>query len=259
MEPTLHIAINAARGAGDIIMRHAEQLDRIKISEKGKHDYFTEVDVKAEQFILQTLLKAYPDHGFIAEESGIQNPDAECVWLIDPLDGTSNYIHGFPTYAVSIAMLFKGKLEHGVIYDPIKHECFAASRGRGARLNDRRIRVSKRKELSGAMIGCGQSIQSGKRAAQHGFSIEPLIEQTPCIRRVGSAALELAYVACGRLDGFFEFSLKPWDVAAGCLIVQEAGGFVSHPDGSDNFIKTGCVVASTPKIFDAFKGAFKKS
>lgn len=259
MEPLLNIAITAARQAGDIILRHANQLDRIKVSEKGKHDYFSEVDIKAEQAIIQSIKKVYPDHGFIAEESGIQDANAECVWIIDPLDGTSNYLHGFPCYAVSIAMLFKGKLEYGVIYDPLTHECFHAARGRGARLNDRRIRVSKRNQLEGAMLGSGPSIQNPMRAKDYGFSVDSLTKTCPSIRRIGSAALELAYVACGRLDGFFEFGLKPWDIAAGCLIVKEAGGLVSHPDGGQDFVKSGSVVASTPKIFGALRGSLSET
>ncbi len=257
MEPLLNIAITAARQAGDIIIRHAEQLDRIKVTQKAKNDYFSEVDIKAEQSIIHTIQKAYPDHGIIAEESGVQNPDAECVWLIDPLDGTSNYLHGFPAYCVSIAMLLNKKLEHAVIYDPNRHECFAASRGRGARLNDRRIRVSKKTDLDHAILGCGPSIQNPKRAAAYDLNLQPLTEQCTTIRRIGAAALELAYVACGRLDGFFEFNLKPWDVAAGCLLIQEAGGFVSDPNGGQDFVKKGSVITGTPKVFDAMHQALQ--
>ncbi len=257
MEPLLNIAVNAARQAGDIIIRHAEQLDRIKVTQKAKNDYFSEVDIKAEQSIIHTILKSYPDHGIIAEESGVQNPDADCVWYIDPLDGTSNYLHGFPAYCVSIAMRFQDQLEHAVIYDPIRHECFSASRGRGARLNDRRIRVSKKTELQSAILGCGPSIQNHARAEAYDLDIKPLLEQCTTIRRIGAAALELAYVAAGRLDGFFEFNLRPWDVAAGCLLIQEAGGFVTDPLGGDNFVKQGSVIAGAPKIFNAMHAALK--
>ncbi|MDF1646766.1 MAG: inositol monophosphatase family protein [Legionellaceae bacterium] len=257
MEPLLNIAVTAARQAGDIIIRHAEQLERIKITQKAKNDYFSEVDIKAEQSIIRSIQKAYPDHGIIAEESGVQNPDADCVWFIDPLDGTSNYLHGFPAYCVSIAMTFQNRLEHAVIYDPLRHECFSASRGRGARLNDRRIRVSKKTELQTAMLGSGPSVQNPKRAEKFDLNIQPLLEQCTTIRRIGAAALELAYVACGRLDGFFEFGLRPWDVAAGCLLIQEAGGFVSDPKGGQNFVKQGSVIAGTPKVFDEIHASLK--
>ncbi len=257
MEPLLNIAVNAARNAGDIILRHAEQLESLKVTQKAKNDYFSEVDIKSEQSIIHTIQKAYPNHGIIAEESGVQRPDADCVWLIDPLDGTSNYLHGFPAYCVSIAMLYQGRLEHAVVYDPLRHECFSASRGRGARLNDRRIRVSKKTTLQTAMLGCGPSIQSPARAHAFNLDIQPLLEQCTVIRRIGAAALELAYVACGRLDGFFEFGLRPWDVAAGCLLIQEAGGFVSDPKGGQKFVKQGSVIAGTPKVFDEMHSAFK--
>ncbi len=259
MEPLLNMAITAARQAGDIILRHAEQLNRLQVTEKGKNDYCTEVDLKAEQSIIHTLLKAYPNHGIIAEESGVQNPEAECVWIIDPLDGTSNYMHGFPMYAVSIAMQFQNRLEHAVVYDPIRHECFAASRGRGARLNDRRIRVSKKADLTSAMLGCGPSMQNPARADNYGVDVRTLLTTCPSIRRVGSAALLLAYVACGRLDGFFEFGLRPWDVAAGCLLIQEAGGFVSDPHGGENYVKEGSVIAANPKIFTSLKSTIRAS
>jgi myo-inositol-1(or 4)-monophosphatase len=247
MQPLLNIAINAARQAGDIILRHTDQLDRITISEKGKNDFFTEVDVKAEQAIIQTIHKAYPEHGILAEECGVIRDDAECVWIIDPLDGTSNYIHGFPFYAVSIGIQIKNRIEHAVVYDPIRHECFSASRGRGARLNDRRLRVSKQTQLSSAMLGV--SLQQEDHPTQSLPSIQTLINQCASARRTGSVALELAYVASGRLDGFFGFNLKPWDIAAGCLLIQEAGGLVSDQFGGEDYMKHGQVFAGTPKVF----------
>jgi len=257
MEPLLNIAVTAARQAGDIILRHAEQLERIKITKKGDNDYFSEVDIKAEQTIIHAIHKAHPEHGIIAEESGTYNTDAEFVWIIDPLDGTNNYLHGFPCYAVSIALQFQGRLEHGVVYDPLRHECFAASRGRGARLNDRRIRVSKKTDLKNAILGSGASLIKPSRGEAYNANVPALIKQCTSIRRIGSAALELAYVACGRLDGFFEFGLRPWDVAGGCLLIQEAGGFVSDPNGGENYVNEGSVIAGTPKIFNAMHKALK--
>jgi myo-inositol-1(or 4)-monophosphatase len=248
MQPLLNIAVNAARQAGDIITRHADQLDRIQITEKSPHDYFSEVDVKAEQMIIQTIHKAYPDHGIIAEESGLSQSDAECVWIIDPLDGTSNYLHGFPFYAVSIAVQIKNRIEHAVVYDPVRHECFAATRGRGARLNDRRLRVSKQTQLSAAMLGAG--LQNKRGTHQPAFStIQSLFDQCASVRRTGSVALELAYVASGRLDGFFGFGLQSWDIAAGCLLIQESGGLISDHEGGDHYLKHGNAIAGTPKVF----------
>ncbi len=257
MEPLLNIAVTAARKAGDIILRHAEQLDRIQITKKGENDYFSEVDVKAEQSIIHAIHKAYPTHGIIAEESGAYNSDADCVWIIDPLDGTNNYLHGFPCYAVSIAMLFEGRLEHAVVYDPLRHECFAASRGRGARLNDRRIRVSNKVDLNSAILGSGPSMLKPSRGEAYNANVPALLDECTSIRRIGAAALELAYVAAGRLDGFFEFKLRPWDVAAGCLLIQEAGGLVSDPNGGHDFVNSGSVIAGAPKIFDAMHKALK--
>ena len=248
MQPLLNIAINAARQAGDVIIRHIEQLDRIKITAKGHQDYFTEVDIKAEQAIIHTIHKAYPDHGIIAEESPAYLPDAECVWIIDPLDGTNNYLHGFPFYSVSIAVQIKGKIEHGVVYDPIRHECFSASRGRGARVNDRRLRVTKQTQLSASMIGTASSLQH-ETNPDNILAVHNLMAQCANVRRTGSVALDLAYVASGRLDGFFESGLKSWDIAAGSLLVQEAGGLVSDWQGKDNYVNNGQIVASTPKIF----------
>lgn len=256
MQPLLNIAISAARQAGEIIIRHIDQLDRIQITAKSQNDYYSEVDIKAEQTIIQAIHKAYPDHGIIAEESGSFNEDAECVWIIDPLDGTSNYLHGFPFYAISIAVQVKNRLEHAVIYDPSRHECFAATRGRGARLNDRRLRVSKQTQLSASMIGA--SLQSNTRGPSL-HTTQALLDQCASVRRSGSVALELAYVASGRLDGFFGFGLKPWDIAAGCLLIQEAGGLVSDQQGGDDYLKHGDVIAGTPKVFKSLVQALHPS
>lgn len=249
MEPLLNIAINAARLAGDVIIRHMEQIDRLQISTKSQNDFFSEVDIKAEQTIIKTITKAYPDHGIIAEESGMQREDNEVVWLIDPLDGTNNYLHGFPFYCVSIAVRVKNRTEHAVVYDPLRHECFSATRGRGARLNDRRIRVSKQTQLMNALLATGFPIHNAVKSQQFIQAFESLFGKCAGIRRTGSAALDLAYVASGRLDGFWEFGLKPWDVAAGSLLIQEAGGLVSDPQGGEDFVRQGDVIAGTPKVF----------
>lgn len=249
MHPLLNIAISAARQAGEIIVRYSEQLDRINITTKEEHEFFSDVDVKAEQIIINAIHKAYPDHGIIAEESGIQQERAETVWIIDPLDGTNNYLHGFPFYAISIAIRVKNRIEHGLVYDPLRHECFTASRGGGARLNDRRIRVSKQLQLSGAMLGTGFTMRNEALTKRYFPTLEAVFGKCAGLRRTGSAALDLAYVASGRLDGFWEFGLKPWDLAAGALLVQEAGGMVADPFGGENFLKNGDIIAGNPKVF----------
>ena len=256
MQPLLNIAITAARLAGDIIVRYLEQLDRIKITAKSSEEYFTEVDIKAEQAIIHTIHKAYPEHGIIAEESGIHNDNAESVWIIDPLDGTTNYMHGFPFFSVSIAHKVKNRIEHAVVYDPIRHECFSASRGRGAQLNDRRIRVSKQTQLNAALLGTGFPFRNIALAQRYLPTFEALIGKCAGVRRTGSAALDLAYVASGRLDGFWEFGLRPWDIAAGSLIVKEAGGLISDLQGGETYMKQGDVVAGTPKIFKSLLQTF---
>ena len=251
MEPLLNIAVNAARQAGDIIIRNMEQVDHMKITPKNGNDFFSEVDIKAEQAIINTILKAYPDHSIMAEESGSHEGSEDYVWIIDPLDGTSNYLHGFPFFAVSIALKIKNRIEHGVVYDPLRHEYFAASRGRGARLNDRRIRVSKQTQLGSSLLGTGFSGRDSVLNQKYLPTFEALVGKCAGMRRTGSAALDLAYVASGRLDGFWEFGLKPWDIAAGTLLIREAGGLVSDMHGGDDFLKEGNVVAGTPKVFKA--------
>ncbi|KTD59037.1 inositol monophosphatase family protein [Legionella shakespearei] len=249
MEPLLNIAVSAARQAGEIIIRHMEQVDRLKITAKSSQEYFSEVDIKAEQVIINAIRKAYPEHGILAEESGMQEGHEEFVWIIDPLDGTSNYLHGFPFFSVSIALKVKGRIEHGVIYDPLRHECFAASRGRGARLNDRRIRVSKQTLLSASLLGTGVPFRDIHLAQRYLPTFEAMMGKCAGVRRTGSAALDLAYVASGRLDGFWEFGLRPWDIAAGSLLIREAGGLISDVHGGDDFLSHGDVVAGTPKVF----------
>lgn len=251
MEPLLNIALNAARLAGDVIIRHLDQIDRLKITEKSSQDFCSEVDLKAEQLIISTIHKAYPEHGIMAEESGYQEGNGESIWIIDPLDGTSNYLHGFPFFSVSIALQVKGRIEHGVVYDPLRHECFSASRGRGARLNDRRIRVSKQTQLNHSLLGTGIPFRDVSLAKRYLPTLEALSGKCAGVRRTGSAALDLAYLAAGRVDGFWQFGLRPWDLAAGALLIKEAGGLVSDAKGGEDFLNTGDVVAGTPKVFKA--------
>lgn len=248
MSPLINIALRAARTAGNIIVRAMERMDTIQITEKSKNDFVTEIDAQAEQAIIETIRSAYPHHGILAEESGKHDGD-ETVWIIDPLDGTTNYIHGFPHFAISIAVQHKGRLEHALIFDPVKQETFIASRGDGARLNDKRIRVSKRSGLEGALLGTGFPFRQVDMLEPYIRTMKTLMPQTVGIRRAGSAALDLAYVAAGRLDGFWEFGLGAWDIAAGALLVQEAGGLVSDCQGGENYLSTGEVVAGAPKVF----------
>ncbi|MCC7516709.1 MAG: inositol monophosphatase [Pseudomonadales bacterium] len=251
MQPMLNIALRAARQAGEHVVRASDRLDFIAISEKGNNDYVTEVDQAAEEIIIRLLQKTYPDHGFLAEESGSSNTDADYVWIIDPLDGTTNFIRGIPHYAISIACQYQGKLEHAVVYNPVTREEFTASRGRGAQLNGRRIRVSKRTNLEGALLGTGIPFRHHQRDKLPGYVkiLEELAAQTAGIRRAGSAALDLAYVAAGRFDAFWEMGLKPWDIAAGLLLIQEAGGLVSDFHGGNQYMDSGNIVCGNPKCF----------
>jgi len=209
------------------------------------------VDVKAEQTIIQHIHKAYPNHGIIAEESGVNNDDAETVWIIDPLDGTTNYLHGFPFFCVSIAVRVKNRIEHGLIYDPVRGECFSASRGQGAQMNSKRIRVNQKKEMSKSLIGGGFPVKYPELCERFLATATALFGDAAGIRRTGSAALDLAYVACGRLDGYFEFGLRQWDLAAGALLIKEAGGLVGDFAGGENYLNTGNIVAANPKLFKA--------
>lgn len=258
MHPLLNIAITAARAASDILISHLGQIDYLKLTAKNNNEYFTEVDIKAEQAIIRTILKAYPEHGIIAEESGLFNENADSVWIIDPLDGTTNYCHGFPFFSVSIAHRVKNRLEHAVIYDPLRHECFSASRGCGAKLNDRRLRVSKRTQLASALLAIG--LPRSQEAAQPYQPIfDNFIGHCAGLRRTGSAALDLAYVASGRLDGLVEFGLHPWDLAAGSLLIKESGGLVSDITGGENYMEKGNIVAAPPKIFKQLLQLIAKS
>jgi myo-inositol-1(or 4)-monophosphatase len=251
MHPLLNIAISAARQASEIINRHADVIDHLQLTAKPGEGYFTEVDIKAEQAIIHTILKAYPDHGILAEESGVRNAEAETVWIIDPLDGTTNYLHGYPFYSISIAVKVREKIEHAVVYDPIRHECFNASRGCGARLNERRIRVSKQTQLSEALLGAGFPLRRPTLAEKYLPTWQSMFGKCGSIRKSGSVALDMAYVACGRLDGFWQLDTKPWDVAAATLLIREAGGLVSDMAGNEDILKQSTLVAGTPKVFKA--------
>jgi len=249
MQPMLNIALRAARSAGELIFRSLERLDVLSVNEKDAKDYVTEVDRAAEQAIIEVLRDAFPGHGILAEESGESGPESEFTWIIDPLDGTTNFIHGLPQYAVSIAQTKNGVLEHAVVYDPNTNEMFTASRGAGAFLNDRRIRVSRRTRLNEALIGTGFPFRRFDHVDAYLAMFKELTQKTAGIRRPGAASLDLAYVAAGRFDGFWEMGLSPWDMAAGALLIQEAGGLVSDLSGEANYLTTGNLVAGTPKIF----------
>lgn len=241
--PVVNIAIDAARKAGDVITRALERLEEVKVVSKGKHGVTTDVDQKAEQVIIKTLQRAYPDYGFLCEESGEIQGDSEYTWIVDPLDGTTNFIHGYPHFCVSIALKHGDNIEHGVIWDPIRQELFTATRGRGSQVNNRRMRVSQRRKLDGSLI----SVSFLKHPAQSEKADQlrqDLAKRASGLRRSGSAALDLAYVAAGRLDGCIDWNLCPWDIAAGVLLVQEAGGVVTEPPGQSHFMDSGCLIAA---------------
>lgn len=251
MHPTLNIAVKAARRAASIINRASTQIDLIPVQTKSPNDFVTEVDRAAEAAIIEVLREAYPQHGILAEESGQlgETADSEYQWIIDPLDGTTNFIHGFPQYAISIALARNGVLEQAVVFDPTRNELFTASKGAGAYLNERRIRVSKRIRLNESLIGTGFPFREFDHVDAYLAMFRELTQRTAGIRRPGAAALDLAYVACGRLDGFWEMGLQPWDMAAGVLLIQEAGGLVSDLSGEGDFLQTGNLVAGGHKIF----------
>ncbi|QFU75075.1 inositol monophosphatase [Halioglobus maricola] len=260
MEPMVNIALRAARKAGENIMRASDDLDRIDVVAKGMNDFVSEVDINAEQEIAYQLRKAYPDHAILGEESGLDgDADAEYTWIIDPLDGTTNFARGIPHFAISIACIHRGKLEHAVVLNPILREEFTASRGRGAALNGHRLRVSKRNSLDGALLGTGIPFKGhcDDKLEAYAKSVEILAGQTAGIRRAGSAALDLAYVAAGRFDAFWEVGLAKWDIAAGALLVKEAGGLVADFNGSEGYLESGNIVAGNPKCFKAVLQATK--
>jgi myo-inositol-1(or 4)-monophosphatase len=274
LHPMLNTAIKAARRAGSIINRSSLDLERVKVSRKAHNDFVTETDQAAEKAIIDVLLTAYPDHRILAEESGLSDakkslgtPDAavaqvssgdyaeiDNLWIIDPLDGTTNFIHGFPQYCVSIALAQRGVITQGVIYDPNRNDLFIATKGRGAFLNDRRIRVSKRHRMNEALIGTGFPFKNLETLDRYLAMFRVMTTESAGIRRAGAAALDLANVACGRFDGFFEIGLKPWDIAAGSLLVLEAGGLIGDFQGDPGFLTCGDVLAGTPKVFGQLVG-----
>ena len=251
MHALLNVAVMAARSAGSSLIRNLNRLEKLNVEQKGHNDFVSDADRKAEQIVIDTVHKHYPDHAILAEESGVQG-ESDTVWIIDPLDGTINYLHGFPVFAVSIGVQVNGRMEHGVVYDPLRQELFTASRGQGAQLDGHKIRVSKLRDLQFALIGTGFPF----REKQIDFLpymelLQKVLKHTSGVRRPGAAALDLAYVAAGRLDGFYEFGLSAWDVAAGSLLIREAGGIVSGLDGSENYLDAGHILTGNPKIYQA--------
>ena len=251
LHPMLNVAINAARAAGAIINRAALDVEAVRVSQKQVNDFVTEVDHASEAAIIDTLLTAYPGHGILAEESGTERgaKDSEFVWIIDPLDGTTNFIHGFPVYCVSIALMVNGRIEQAVVYDPTRNDLFCATKGRGAYLNDRRIRVSKRTQLKESLIGTGFPFRPGDNFNVYLRMMAEVMKRTAGLRRPGAAALDLAYVAAGYTEGFFETGLSPWDVAAGSLLVTEAGGLIGNFTGEADFLEQRECLAGNPRIY----------
>ena len=248
--PLLNIAVRAARQAGNVIAHNVDRLDPFTVSEKAPNDLVTEIDRTAEQRIIDTVRKSYPDHAFLAEESGAHG-HSDFEWIIDPLDGTTNFVHGFPHVAVSIAVRHRGRVEHAVVFDPLRQELFTASRGSGGRLQDRRLRVARKGSLKGTILGSGFPLREFEHLDFYHAALKGLMSESAQLRRSGSAALDLAYVAAGRLDGFWQSGLSPWDIAAGALLVQEAGGIVVEPDGGDDYLRSGNVVAANSKVLRA--------
>ncbi len=257
MHPILTIAVRAARRAGSIINRAALDSGGLRVTSKRAKDFVTQVDHAAEEAIIDIVKKAYPEHGFLAEESGAAKPDAEVVWIIDPLDGTTNFIHGFPQYCVSIGIQHRGTLAHAVVYDPTRNELFTASKGRGAFVNDRRMRVSTLTHFGDALVGTGFPFKEVTRLELYSRQLATMMQTCAGVRRAGAAALDLAYVACGRLDAFWELGLSPWDMAAGALLIQEAGGLVADLQGEQGYLQSGDIAAATPKVFTSLLEALR--
>ncbi|WP_435273827.1 inositol-1-monophosphatase [Psychrobium sp. nBUS_13] len=252
MHPMLNIAIRAARSAGKVIMQATEQLDKVETNQKGSNDLVTSIDIAAEEAIIAVIKKSYPDHGFICEESGEQgNAQSGYQWIIDPLDGTTNFIKGIPHFCVSIALKVNGKTEQAVVFDPVRDELFTATRGQGSQFNSYRTRVTKAKDLKGTVIGTGFPFKVKHYKETYLSIFSDMYDDVADMRRAGSAALDLAYVAAGRLDGFFEIGLKPWDTAAGELLVKEAGGIVTDFTGGHGYVSSGNIVVGNPKVVKA--------
>ncbi len=250
----LNIAVRAARVAGDIIIRSLDRVDLLTITQKGRNDFVTEVDRQAESEIVGILHRAYPGHAFLGEEGGLQGAsNTDYTWVIDPLDGTTNFLHGFPHVCVSIGLLHRGRPDKAVIYDPLKQELFTGSRGGGAMLNNRRIRVTKQTGLKNALLGTGFPFRDQTHIEAYLAMFREMMKDTAGIRRAGSAALDLAYVAAGRLDGFWELGLKKWDIAAGILLIQEAGGIVTDLEGGEGYFETGNILTANPKLHQAMR------
>ncbi|HYC38636.1 MAG TPA: inositol monophosphatase family protein [Usitatibacter sp.] len=251
MHPMLNTAVKAARKAGSIITRASFDIDKLTVRRKQQNDFVSEVDNAAEDAIISVLKDAYPDHGFLGEEGGYRDKDAEYLWVIDPLDGTTNFLHGFPQYCVSIGLLHKGTLSQAVVFDPNRNELFTATKGAGAYLNDRRIRVSRTDKMEDALLGTGFPFREIVNVDDYLRMLRNAMKTCSGVRRPGAAALDLAWVACGRIDGFWEIGLSPWDMAAGALLVREAGGLVGDLAGEDKFLDTGRIVAANGKLFAA--------
>ncbi|MDH3304846.1 MAG: inositol monophosphatase [Gammaproteobacteria bacterium] len=251
MHALLNVAVMAARRAGGTLIRNLVKLEKLKVEQKGRNEYVSEADRAAERAVINVIQKHYPDHAILAEESGAHgDKDAGTVWIIDPLDGTTNYLHGFPVFAVSIGVQVNGRMEHGVVYDPMRQELFTATRGDGAQLDDHKIRVSGQKDLQRALVGTGFPYrQADSELDPYLGMLGKVVRNTSGVRRPGAAALDLCYVAAGRLDAFWETGLSPWDMAAGALIIREAGGIVSGLDGGENYLDTGHILCGTPRIY----------
>ena len=259
MHPILNVATIAAKEAGEFIINELENVGQLKVEEKGRNDYVSEIDRVAEEIIIRTIRQYYPDHNILAEESGKHSTPSQFEWIIDPLDGTTNFLHELPHFAVSIAVREKGKLMHGVVFDPVKNELFSASRGDGARMNNFKIRVSGQKKLENALLATGFPYHDFSYIDAYMASLKEFMLKTAGIRRAGSASLDLAYVAAGRVDGYWEFNLKPWDIAAGALIVMEAGGLVTDFKGDDNYLTSGNIMAGNPKMLHAIAKTITKT